>query len=89
MKAARLWLFAAVLVMLPQIASAQYGSGDAGQYLIQSAQYGTSRRHIDVTDRLKELARQDRVFIMGNGTFGIDPDPGQRKVFANLCHRSQ
>ena len=38
------------------------------------------RRHVDVTNRLKELARQDRAFRMGNSTFGIDPDPGQEKI---------
>lgn len=55
-------------------------STDSGQYVILSAQYGTSRRHVDVTNRLKELARQDRTFRMGNSTFGIDPDQGQDKT---------
>ncbi|MGA9815116.1 MAG: hypothetical protein WBQ64_20205, partial [Terriglobales bacterium] len=55
-------------------------SNDAGQYVILSAQYGTARRHVDVTNRLKELARQDRTFRMGNSTFGVDPDPGQDKT---------
>src|SRR5439155_13595411 len=50
--------------------------GDSGQYVILSAQYGTARRHVDVSNRLKELARQDRTFRMGNSTFGVDPDPG-------------
>jgi hypothetical protein len=53
---------------------------DSGQYVIVSAQYGTSRRHVDVTDRLKELARQDRTFRMGNSTFGVDPDKGEDKM---------
>jgi hypothetical protein len=65
---------------LPGTLAAQYSSSDSGQYVILSAQYGTARRHVDVTNRLKELARQDRVFRMGNGTFGVDPDPGQVKV---------
>ncbi len=30
--------------------------GDSGQYVILSAQYGTARRHLDVSNRLKELA---------------------------------
>jgi hypothetical protein len=55
-------------------------SRDSGQYTILSAQYGTARRHVDVTNRLKELARQDRLFRMGNSTFGIDPDPGYEKT---------
>ncbi len=54
--------------------------GDSGQFVILNAQYGTARRHVDVTNRLKELARQDRAFRMGNSTFGIDPDPGQEKT---------
>jgi len=35
---------------------------------------------VDVSNRLKELARQDRIFRMGNSTFGVDPDPGQVKA---------
>jgi hypothetical protein len=54
--------------------------GDSGQYVILSAQYGTALRHVDVTNRLKELARQDRTFRMGNSTFGVDPDQGQEKT---------
>lgn len=55
-------------------------NSDAGQFLILSAQYGTSRNHVDVTGRLKELARADVRFRMGNSTFGVDPDPGVVKV---------
>ena len=62
------------------ISLAQYSQGDAGQFVILGAQYGTAAHHVDVTNRLKELARQDRVFRMGNGTFGVDPDPGHHKV---------
>jgi hypothetical protein len=53
---------------------------DSGQYAILSAQYGTARRHVDVTNRLKEVSRQDRTFRMGNSTFGTDPDPGHEKT---------
>jgi hypothetical protein len=56
-----------------------YG-GDSGQFVILSAQYGTNRNHVDVTNRLRELARSDRSFRMGNSTFGTDPDPGRQKV---------
>ncbi len=56
------------------------GGGDAGQFVILSAQYGTERSHADVTERLKELARADRQFRMGNRSFGVDPDPGVVKV---------
>ena len=65
---------------LPGTLAAQYSSSDSGQYVILNAQYGTARNHVDVTDRLKELARLDRTFRLGNNTFGVDPDPGQVKT---------
>jgi hypothetical protein len=70
----------AMLPCLPQSVMAQYGPPDQGQYTIVSAQYGTAEHHVDVTNQLKQLARQDRTFIMGNRTFGTDPDPGQVKA---------
>jgi hypothetical protein len=51
-----------------------------GEFVILSAQYGTGDRHVDVTQRLKELARHDRVFRLENSVMGDDPAPGQRKV---------
>jgi hypothetical protein len=60
--------------------SGNWNGGDAGQYAILSAQYGTGRNHVDVTERLKELARQDQQFRMGNGTFGVDPAWGVVKT---------
>ena len=68
------------VAFLPGTLAAQYSSNDSGQYVILSAQYGTPRSHVDVTNRLKEVARQDRTFRMGNSTFGTDPDPGQVKT---------
>ena len=56
------------------------GGGDAGEYVILRAEYGTDRNRVDVTDRLRELARADRAFRMGNSTFGVDPDPGRVKT---------
>jgi hypothetical protein len=53
---------------------------DEGEFLILSAQYGTERNHVNVTHRLKELARADLQFEMGNGIFGVDPDPGRIKT---------
>jgi hypothetical protein len=53
--------------------------GDQGEYEILHARYGTARNNVDVTNRLRELARQDRSFRMGNSTFGVDPDPGALK----------
>ena len=55
-------------------------SGDNGQYRIQQASYGTSRRSIDVTERLRELTRNDQKFAIGNDTFGSDPDTGRAKT---------
>src|SRR5438046_9493456 len=68
------------VAFLPRTLASQYSSSDSGQYVILSAQYGTARRHVDVSNRLKELARQDRIFRMGKSTFGVDPDPGQVKA---------
>ncbi len=54
---------------------------DDGEFTILYATYGTGRREVDVTDRLRDLARQDVRFRLTNDTFGgIDPDPGQTKV---------
>lgn len=53
---------------------------DSGDYLILSAQYGSERRHVDVTNRLKELARHDVTFRLDFRTFGVDPDEGHAKV---------
>ena len=51
-----------------------------GEFAILSAQYGTEHHHVDVTGRLKELAHADRHFLMGNRSFGVDPDPGRVKT---------
>lgn len=57
------------------------GGRDDGEFIILNATYGTGRREVDVTDRLRDLARRDQVFRLTNDTFGgIDPDPGQTKV---------
>jgi hypothetical protein len=53
---------------------------DSGEFVILSAQYGTARKHVDVTHRLKELARHDRRFRLENGIFGVDPDRGRLKT---------
>ena len=58
----------------------QNAYGDAGQYAIVSAQYGTAEHHVDVTSRLRELAAQDRPIQVNNTVMGGDPDAGQRKV---------
>lgn len=53
---------------------------DRGQYTIVHAAYGTERRNVDVTQRLRELASRNTTFRMGNSTFGVDPDPGRIKT---------
>lgn len=80
-----LWKGSAAVIcvlMLAAAAAAQYGDrpGDQGQYQILAARYGTAERNIDVTARLKELARRDITFRMGNSTFGEDPDRGRVKT---------
>lgn len=52
---------------------------DSGEFTILYATYGTDRREVDVTDRLREFARRDQRLRMGNDSFGVDPDPGQTK----------
>src|SRR5262245_57831340 len=70
-----------LLVLTPTLGVAQFSrSRDQGQYEILQALYGTSRNNVDVTARLRDLARQDRTFEMGNSTFGVDPDPGAVKT---------
>ena len=51
-----------------------------GQYRIQQALYGTSRRNVDVTERLRELAGSDRSFRLTNDLFGTDPAVGRVKT---------
>src|SRR5690348_12039479 len=70
----------AVFLLLSGIVVAQPPHPDMGEYVILSAQYGTAEHHVDVTHRLRELARMDQPFRMGNSTFGVDPDRGRVKV---------
>jgi len=53
---------------------------DEGDFVILSARYGTEQRNVDVTERLRELARQDRRMRLSNELFGVDPDPGRTKT---------
>lgn len=78
----RLWAALVMSFGLVGAATAQpvSTSRDDGDYQILQALYGTARSNIDVTPRLRELARSDRGVRIGNDTFGADPDPGQRKT---------
>src|SRR5262245_37176566 len=73
-------LAAIVLMLLASTFSIAQFNRDDGQSQILEARYGTARRNVDVTSRLKELAREDIRFRMGNSTFGVDPDPGVVKT---------
>lgn len=59
---------------------AGWGRGDWGRrgadFVIVRALYGVEGRNVDVTDRLRDLARDHAVFRMGNSTFGVDPAHG-------------
>lgn len=52
----------------------------AQQWQILRADYGYGDQRVDVTQRLRELARDNATFRMGNSTFGIDPAPGVVKT---------
>ncbi len=73
-------LWAALVLMLGLAGPAAAQRGDEGEYQILSARYGTAMYNVDVTQRLKELARQDQRFRMGNNSFGTDPHPNHVKT---------
>lgn len=69
-------LFALVMTFM----SSAWAHKDEGGYQILHARYGTAERNVDVTQTLKDLARRDRHFRMGNESFGIDPHPNHVKL---------
>ena len=73
-------LMLALALFLPGTAYAQHPGHDSGEFVILSAQYGTERHHVDVTPRLREEAKRDRMFRASNGAFGVDPDRGKVKT---------
>ena len=68
------------LLLLGTVAAQGQMGGDAGQYVILNAQYGSERNHVDVTNRLKDLARRDRPFRISDESMAVDPDRGQAKM---------
>jgi hypothetical protein len=68
------------IVLLGLASPALARDEDDGEFIIQHARYGTDRNHVDVTGRLRELAREDRRFRLTNDLFGLDPEPGRQKV---------
>lgn len=71
------WLLLMFTLLLSSTAWAQR---DEGPYQILQAVYGTDQYSIDVTDRLRQLARRDQRFRLTNDLFGADPAPGLRKT---------
>jgi len=63
------------------------GGGGGGGFRIVQALYGTGRRNVDVTGRLRELARAEQTFRLGNDTFGVDPDEGRVKTLRIYARR--
>src|SRR5258708_22184333 len=59
---------------------AQDGDQDSGRYMLFNAQYGTEHRHVDVTNRLRELARHDMQFRVESNAINADPAPGRPKL---------
>ncbi len=62
-------------VVMTALALVLSSAAAAQQYQIVSADYGYGNQRIDVTQRLRELARTNATFRMGNSTFGVDPSP--------------
>lgn len=71
-------LFAGLLAGVALPATAR--DDDDGEFVILHARYGGEQNHVDVTGRLRELARQDRRFRLTNDLFGVDPEPGRTKT---------
>ena len=67
------------LVLLGTLA-AQDHDRDSGEFVILNAQYGNEYHHVDVTHRLRELARRDLQFRVEYNTINADPAPGQAKM---------
>jgi len=56
------------------------GLPGSGRYQIVRAEYGAGNRRVDVTGRVRELARADRRFRAGNDALETDPAPGRVKT---------
>ena len=77
----RRWLLVALTLLTASAASTAWAyNDDDGDWQIVNARYGTAQRNMDVTSRLKELAREDRSFKVRNELFREDPAVGDRKT---------
>jgi hypothetical protein len=72
--------FAILVAIASTLLLAGMAAADEGQFLILNAQYGNEHNHVDVTNRLKELARRDRPFRISDESMAVDPDRGQSKM---------
>ncbi len=72
--------FWAVLLLFFGLLAPAAAQRDEGAYQILGARYGTVERNVDVTERLRQLARSDRGFRVSNDVFGVDPDHGRTKA---------
>lgn len=61
---------------------------DDGSWRILHARYGVAGANVDVTQRLRELARSDQRFRLDNALFGVDPAPGQVKTLRIVARAS-
>lgn len=75
----RFFLLVSSFFILTQNAFAR-DHDDEGEYQILQARYGTAQRNVDVTQRLKKLARRDRTIYLSNDSLGIDPHPNRVKA---------
>src|SRR5260370_6351260 len=75
-----IFLMLALSILPGTLAAQGRRGGDAGEYVILNAQYGNERRHVDVTNRLKDLARRDRRFRISHDSMDADPDHGAAKA---------
>ncbi len=75
-----LYGFWAAMLLFFSLLSPAAAQRDAGAYQILGARYGTVDRNVDVTDRLRQLARDDRNFRVSNDVFGVDPAPRETKA---------
>lgn len=74
------WLLAALALLSALMAGSSAWARDDGDWQILQARYGTSSRNIDVTERLREVARSDRRVRVTNELFGNDPAPRDMKT---------
>lgn len=75
-----LYGFWAAMLLFFSLLSPAAAQRDDGAYQILGARYGTVERNVDVTDRLRQLARDDRNFRVSNDVFGVDPAPRETKA---------